>query len=505
MTRVILLILVIGIIFRLFISSQGNFIFNMDNARDAVDVREMVVLKNLRLIGPTTAIDGFYNGPGWYYLLSIPFVLSGGDPYAAILMEIILWAIGGYFLLMLTYRFYGLLAMIAVSSIWLFSNFIILGTQYSFNPNPTLFLTPVFVYFLLRYLETGKLLFSILSWFLVGIFLHFEIVVGIFMPVVIILAIILLKKTNYLKSKNFYWGLVAYFTTFMPQILFELTHGFFLTKSLLAYRSSSHGIIGQTIFERSWSILKSFYDIFLPTLMNFKLFTNLILIILGALCIKALKEKKLVKDNLTLIAMLITLLPLIGLIPLKVELMRWHLNGSVIGAIFLIGWVIYSLQNIKLGKLFAWLLIGMIVTFSIQNAFDYVRAAERGGGGNSHLRVELSAIDYVYRESQGKNFKVYTYLPSVYDWPYQYLFWWHGLKKYGYTPEEYAYAPNKPPYVPGKENLGGGGSPESSGLIYLIKEPDQGGIRHLWENTFRDLELIKSENIGPLIIETRKQ
>src|SRR3989304_9825903 len=94
-TIIILVILLIGILYRLVLTSNGNFLFNMDNARDMVDIREMVVLQKLRLTGPTSAIEGLFNGPAWYYLLAIPFVISGGDPYAPILMEIVLWTVCG--------------------------------------------------------------------------------------------------------------------------------------------------------------------------------------------------------------------------------------------------------------------------------------------------------------------------------------------------------------------------------------------------------------------------
>src|SRR3989344_8392703 len=99
MKKLIISVLLVGVIFKLSLSSDGRFLFNMDNARDLIDVREMVVLKKLRLIGPSTAIEGFFNGPAWYYLLAIPFVLSQGDPYSTIILQIIFWVIGGYFLL----------------------------------------------------------------------------------------------------------------------------------------------------------------------------------------------------------------------------------------------------------------------------------------------------------------------------------------------------------------------------------------------------------------------
>ena len=98
-TKIILLFLLVGVLYRLVLTANGNFLFIMDNARDMVDVREMVTLHKPRLTGPTSAIEGLFNGPFWYYLLAVPFILSGGNPYASILMEIVLWAIGGFFLL----------------------------------------------------------------------------------------------------------------------------------------------------------------------------------------------------------------------------------------------------------------------------------------------------------------------------------------------------------------------------------------------------------------------
>ena len=103
--KIILMLLSLGIIYRLFSTFGGNFLFIMDNGRDFVDVREMVELHKLRLTGPNAAIEGLYNGPLWYYLLSIPYLLTHGDPYGAILVEIILWAIGGFFLLKLVGQF----------------------------------------------------------------------------------------------------------------------------------------------------------------------------------------------------------------------------------------------------------------------------------------------------------------------------------------------------------------------------------------------------------------
>lgn len=502
--KLIFLLLAIGIIYRLVISSNGNFIFNMDNARDMVDVREMVVLGKLRLIGQTTAIDGFFYGPAWYYILAVPFALSGGHPYASILMEIILWAVGGYFLLLMAQKYYGKLAVLSIGIVWISSNLILLASQYAFNPNPIIFLTPLFIYLLIEYIQTGKLVYSLPVWFLAGLFLHFEITVGLFMPVVIILSLLLTKKAAFLKSKNFWLGVLAFIITLLPQLFFDLRHDFFLTKSIFAYKSGSHAGVKIDLLARFTDVRNSFYDTLLPTFENYKLYLDLILILIPVAVLGSLSRARKV-DHLTLISLLIFLVPLVGLVPLKVDLMRWHLNAAIVAAVILSGFAISFLSTFKIGKIASWILVAMITIFSLQNVYQYLVAAQKGDPGNSIFRNELKAVDIVYEKAAGKNFKVYSYLPSVIDYPYQYLFWWRGLTKYGYVPQDYAYLPNKPTYIENKQKLDTGSHPESSGLIFLVKDPDQINQRHLWENSFKSLKLLDTKQSGVIIIETRKQ
>jgi len=502
---IIFSVLIIGIIYRLILSGGGNFIFNMDNARDMVDVREMVVLKHFRLIGPNSAIEGVFNGPGWYYLLSIPFVFSGGNPYASILMEIMLWALGGWFLLKLVAR-WGTFSVIMVGSIWIASNFILLSSQYAFNPNPVIFLTPVLIYLLEKYLEKGEKKTSILLFLLTGLFLHFEMAAGIFILPFILVSIFFLNK-KLLKGMSLWIGLAAFILTLVPQFLFELKHDFFMTKSMLSYLSS-HSANGGTLdlLGRFATVSGSFYDTILPTFMNFKIFTQLsIVLFFWSLFIEFHKGIKKM-DRLFLLAALLILVSFLGFIILPITVNRWHLDAVIVAGIISTGYILKSiLEYGKLGKLGGIGISVIIVSFSLLNIKNYLLDLKMPSNDPAVFRNEISSIDYVYQKASGKNFKVYVYLPSVVDYPYQYLFWWHGFKKYGYLPEDFAYAPNKPPYISQKELLNRGSHPEGSGQVFLIKQPDQTGIRHLWENTFKPMELLSSENVGPNVIEIRKE
>lgn len=503
---IIFFFLVVGIIYRLYLTLDNNFLFNMDNARDLVDVREIVVLQKLRLIGPTSAIEGFYNGPAWYYLLAISFVFTGGNPYGAILMEIILWAIGGFFLLKLVSK-YGTIPLIFTGTVWIYSNYIVLATLYSFNPNPVTLLTPLFIYLLKKYLETNKLIYSVSTWFLGGLFFNFEMNFGFFIPPIIIAAIIFSGKQNYLKASNFWLGSLFFIATLLPQVLFDLKHQFIMSSSIFRYLSNPEG--GQTFnpLIRFLPMAQRFYQVFNPTFLNLEFLTKVVLIIITIVSLKFLQKKEFKKNLPFLIALIVILVPFLGYVLIPVTVNSWHLGAEAASLIILSGIALGKIQQWKIfGKWLSLFLCFFLVAYVLVNLKNDLTSPKQKSMDVSNFANELAAVDFIYQKSQGKNFKVYIYLPSIIDYPYQYLFWWRGLNKYGYTPKDYAYLPSQPPYISNKEKfILNNSSLEESGLIFLIKEPDRIKIRHLWENSFKHLPLLETNKVGPIEIETRKE
>ncbi|TSC88599.1 MAG: Uncharacterized protein G01um10147_95 [Microgenomates group bacterium Gr01-1014_7] len=504
-SKLILGILLAGILYRLFLTWNGNFLFNMDNARDMVDVREMVVLHKLRLIGPTSAIEGLFNGPAWYYLLAIPFVLSGGDPYASIIMEIILWAIGGFFLLKLVSK-WGTWITITIGLLWVASNYIVLTNLYAFNPNPVTLLTPLFIFLLFKYLETGRFLYSISAWFLGGLFFNFEMNFGIFIPVIILVSTFFIKK-NLLKKKAFWLGSIFFVVILMPQIIFDLRHQFIMSKSVLNFLDQGSSGMGFNPAARLQTISSSFFNTFVPTLMNHQ---TLAWIILGLFILLILKiwKSAVKKNSLVILSLVYIFVPFLGYLILPVAVNPWHLGGEMSASLILIGFLLKEIRDFNLmGKLIAPIIGILICFFALVNIFNFfLNDVGKINMDPSLYKNEIAAIDYVYKKAEGQNFRVYTYLPSVYDYPYQYLFWWYGKKTYGYIPGEYVYSPNKPPYIPSQDKFQG--SKENfSGLVFLIKEPNRNYTRFGWEGDFikYNWETIGKEMVGPLEVEIRKE
>jgi hypothetical protein len=127
----------------------------------------------------------------------------------------------------------------------------------------------------------------------------------------------------------------------------------------------------------------------------------------------------------------------------------------------------------------------------------------------SLLSNQLKAIDWIYKKSENLGFRAYNYTDTFYDYPYQYLFWWYGLRQYGYLPDEYANYPLSPKelYVPGNTHYL---EPKRSGekTSFLIIQADTNGESNKdWLEKFRGyFNLTDSTQIGNLKIEkyTRK-
>ena len=503
--------LLLGVIYKIAVTWNGNFIFQMDNARDWVDVRNMIELGNIRLTGPISAVEGLYNGPFWYYLLAIPYLLSGADPYSGVLLMILLWALGGYFLYLLT-KSYGFLAWFSAQLLWIGSPYIGLTTVYSFNPNPILFLFPVFVYYLGRYIEKGRLLYGLIVGGLAGFFFNLEMLSAVFFPPIIISTLIFFRKFDYFKTFTF-WASILFYSFFLaPQVLFDLKHEFLMSKATMRYLSGeggSHASVPLFIkLTRTW---ESFLQAFMPTFLNSKYLVDSFLGIgigsIGVLIIKQYKTRKYETyfDLPSAIVFITLFVTFIGFWLLPVGINSWHFGPLVGSAIILFSFLVGKLsKQLKFGFLIG-IIFGSVIFFqTTATLFKGISEIGKQSNDPSNFANELRAVEYAYAQANGENFKAYAYLPSVIDYPYQYIFWWYGLKKYGYTPIDYAYLPNKPEYIADKTAFDVPKSGrEYSGLIVLIMEPDRIKMRDVWEGEFENLLLLDKKTLGPLKVETR--
>jgi hypothetical protein len=74
------------------------------------------------------------------------------------------------------------------------------------------------------------------------------------------------------------------------------------------------------------------------------------------------------------------------------------------------------------------------------------------------FRNQLSVLDHVYREANGRDFNYIAYTPPLHDYTWRYLFYWYGRTKYSYSPstgkKDLYYVIIEPDYeVPGRIKL----------------------------------------------------
>jgi len=508
MTWLIWGLLIFGVSYHILLTLGGNFIFHIDSARDMIDVREMVVLHHFRLIGPTAGIDGLFTGPGWYYLMAIPFVLSGGDPFSEVLLMDVFWFIGGYFLLKML-RPRGILAVITAGALWITSGYVVLVTLFAYSPNPVVLMAPLIIFLLAKYIDQGTMKSALFLGFLGAFFWNLEMAFAGFMPFIIVLAIILAKKWRYLLSKHFWLGVAGPFLLgLLPQFLFEIRHNFFMTRSLFVYvteQKSSHSTF--SLIDRTMKSYQTFLEGFRGTFFNQPGLIGVAILVMIFLLYVLIFRKKGHFDSQILVAILLLVVPFIGfcIFPLVIQL--WHIEPALVGLIFLTAISLGEMEKIThFGKWLGVLVTAIILVFSLGHLelgknFNLNRPTD----DPSEYKNEIAAIDYAYNQAQGKNFKAYVYSPGILDLPYQYNFWWYGQKKYGYAPIDYAYLPNQPEYIKDKARLPNKLASGNSGLVILIKEPGYPAREDLWKNSFTSLPTLKTATIGPLSVEVKRE
>lgn len=432
---------------------NGNPIFGFDQGRDYLAVKEIVVDHKLTLIGAelgagSAGISGIFQGPFFFYFLAVPFILSNGNPLAGVFLMLVFSLASIYLGYYLTKKMMGESIGLLTAFLMAISPILIGQARFVWNPHmPTFFVLLTFIFFYL-YLVKKRNIYIFLYSFTAGFIYNFEAAVAIPLTFTLIIFSIFLFKLEIKKYLFLICGGIAAFT---PMILFELRHGFMGLRGFFTYTSSSGStsINYSLVTDHARTFLLSFKETF-P--INNELFALIFMVFLLATSIVLLlKEKN--KEVKYFFSFLILLIPGTFIIFLFLNNYVWiyYLSDLSIAYILLFSYVIYSFYQKNLYKelillsIFT-LLLGIVGVYSAIKVsfYDY-----KDYGGTAKLQGKIDAIDYVYQDSKRKEFGLLVFSPPIYTYPYDYLLWWHGLRKYGYIPY-----------------------PDKKGTFYLLIEPD---------------------------------
>ncbi len=470
----------------------NNLYFTIDQGNDSLSVRDIWQNNAIFLKGPETSIRGVFAGPLWYYFLVPGFAFFKGHPLGGVSFLILLNA-----LLLLAIIFWikkkvGSTQAILVSGMLIFSWTFFETSLYSFNPFPTLTTCFLRMIFLIEFLEGKKKYYY---WAVLVTLFTFNFDVAIAAALTFFTYSIgawgvkrhILSLKEYLVSS---FALPGIAIIILAKQFLEV----FIKTKVVTHTNSGLGVFsGVNIFGMFVEFLRLIGTV-IPrhSILGVFLFTIVVFLFIGQK-----KKNKYVRDfsvltfDLTVISFLF--------FASNRGWRTWH--TVYLPPILFIAFLLMVLELPKKIAVPIFLLVLVSKILFFQTTFEKYRTPS---SDPSLLYNELSTVDWIYTHAESQGFKVYNYTDRFFDDPYQYLFWWHGLEKYHYLPDEYANYPlaAKELYVPGYQHYL---EPKRGAdrIAFLIIQSDTNGETNKdWIYKFRDYHDLKEETkVGDIKIE----
>ncbi len=471
-----------------------DFVFVYDQGRDALEVQR-ILSGNLTLIGPTTGLFGVFLGPLHYYMLTPLYVLGGGNPIIPAYAFILLSALSIIPIFIFARKIAGKVAGIMAVLFYAFS-----FVQWQFSrwlSNPTNLPLAALLMFLcvLKALETKKMRWFALVGLLLGVCMQLESANAVFLIPTMITVFIIeyahsgklnrLIERFWIDRKFFIIAMACFGVTLVPQGLFELLHGFPLTRSLIKAFQTTHRVGVIENLPRRVSLL---FDLYARGWFWRAPWRHLALAIVGggSLIVAWASREKLLKIQAFRVLLIWFVGPLIFHLTYTGNygnFWDYYIIGQYVPLYILISVIlVIGLSHKQLiFRLFSLCLL-LAVSFGvvIPNTSEWLRLpvpyTER-----ISLSLQLDAIKWVESEAGKSAFGMWAYTPSAQDDTYKYLFSY--MARYnGVLPVEH---------------------PESTKLMFLIVEDDPGNPKRR-EQWIKDMSaigrVIKQEKFGAITV-----
>lgn len=436
------LILLFGLVLRLYPAQNYNFYFTIDQGDEAVNAREFFERGRLLITGPETGIRGVHAGPLWYYFVSIGYKIFNGDPFGALLMVILLnLVVTGVIVWQIRQNvspYVALLIGVALQFYWFFYD----TSRWSFNPFPLVFLSFALIFLLTSFLR-GRLWSYILASVIVGLAFNAEVAGAAAM----LIFYILVGACGYFKQKiGIKIYLVAAFfipSIFLLKIVYEFGKVYWKHRSLPESTMQTFG--GVNYFRVGVAFLEIVRDATIPQSMV--LGVLVFLAVLGLYFWKGKGNRGRGREFVNYYVVLCLVLYLVSLLFLGMSrgFRDWHdiflpplLFVSVLLMLFS-SWG--ELRGLKV-RYYKWAccVFGIVILISqfwlFQERYrEYLKPSDDPG----LLINQIKVVDWVYQSAENDGFNAYVYTPNKHDDHYQYVFWWYARQTYRYLPCEYSY------------------------------------------------------------------
>lgn len=426
---------------------NNNFIFMIDMGRDYMAVKDIVVNHKPTLIGAEVGagmagLNGLFHGPFYFYLLSIPFVLFQGDPYGGLLLMFIFGILTIMFGFLLGRKVLGVFGGLTVAMLIALSPPLISQSRFIWSPHPASFFILLAFYFIfLSYKKKRIHLFF--GAFFAGFIYNFEFAMAVPMSLAVFLYMLfILRKELWL----FPFVAIGFLAAYSPLLLFEIKHGFPALKGFNNYFSE---VSFAGIKIDFGPFLHNFSDTFphqgvIPSLLV------LLVFILGLIFSMLQEKRKNIKYFIFFLG-LTWVITFIVMSLIKTHIFEYYLIHLNLIFIFLFSYIficVYKKRYIFFQILLT-IFLGVVFFYGTINSIQVTRYDLFDYGGMVKMKGKFDAIDYIYQDAKGEKFGLLIFSPPVYTYPYDYLIWWYGERRYHYLPHK-----------------------EKKGLFYLLIEKD---------------------------------
>lgn len=432
------LIFIVGLFFvafflRAYLIPQ-NLFFGPEQGRDFLAIKNIAINHSLTLIGAKTDIEGIFHGPIYYYLATLPFLMSSGSPVFVSFFFIAINSLTVFLIYYLGKTLFNKRVGIFSAIIFTFSFGAVVYSRWLSNPPLSIPLSGLYFLFLYRFLRghSLSLIWASIVFFLLG---ESELLNFIFYGTITLLVIILFNN-EFRKQKlsNLIISLsILIVGSFGNYALFDLRHNFLISKSLLKLVIGSSGY--QISYSKSIvSNLIGFNSAFSSFVIPLHLTLSFFVVIFGIIfLIRFLKENK----KSAVILLLWLAVPLLMLIMLRHNVLEHYFVSIGVGVIVTVALIVESIWKRK--RIFGIALLLLIIGFNLYawrisipaNINIFFQSTQ------PELRFsdQLKTIDKIYMRTNGQPFSFQTYtIPYWSQQGWEYLFWYYGKQKYGYEP-----------------------------------------------------------------------
>jgi hypothetical protein len=268
------------------------------------------------------------------------------------------------------------------------------------------------------------------GWYLIagmsGMAMQFGSAAEIFyIPVAMIFLFLNKKYIPHLKTILI--SIVLFVIPFLPQIFFDIRHGFIITQGIIDnfFTKNTDKVLpwGKFLIES----LDFYYNVFAS-----KLFGNKIILaapFLAAGVYGLIKNWNKAIKNLSFKFLLIFVLtPLAGLLFFRGNegnFYDYYFTGYYFPIILVFSCLLTTITPKVVRNILIGLFLILFLWINIPPAVNFL-SSRMGNPPIIYLGDQLSAIDWIYKDAGTSTFNIDVYVPPVIPYAYQYLFLWRG-------------------------------------------------------------------------------